>query len=181
VLDADQCAIALPDEADPAYVRLVAIHNSARQVPGEAAAFPIDFQLTIQQAMRRKKHVTVDEPDNVQLKILFALLGSGEAGPLLVYPLLSNGEALGAIVVGNSRSRRAFTHHDVKLCQAMAAHVVAAMQNAQRYQAAQDRIRELHRTLDEKRHGLQPIAQNWDPSESLEGGSGAELSAFLDP
>jgi hypothetical protein len=51
----------------------------------------------------------------------------------------------------------------------MAAQVVAAMQNAQRYQAAQDRIRELHRALDEKRHGPQPTAPIWDSSESLAG------------
>jgi hypothetical protein len=153
-LDADQCAIVLPEEVDPNYMRLAALYNPARQGRSDAATFPLEYQLTIQQAMRRKRYVTVDDPDNVQLRVLFTLLGSSESGPLLVQPLVLNGEALGAILVGNSRSRRPLTANEAKLCQAMAEHLVVAIQNAQRHQAAQDRIKELHRSLDEKRHGV---------------------------
>jgi hypothetical protein len=154
-LGADQCAVVLPEETEPGYVRLASVYNAQAAKPGaprgEAVTFPLDYQLIIQQAMRRKKSVTVDDPDNVQLRVLFNLLGASAAGPLLVQPLLLDGEAIGAILVGNSRSRRAFTPNEAKLCQSMAEQVMAAIQNAQRYQAAQDRIRELHRSLGDQR------------------------------
>ena len=154
-LDADQCAIAFPEESNSGQMRLVAIYNPARQGRGEAVAFPLEYQLAVQQAMRRKKYVIVEESDNVQLQVLFALLGSGETGPLLVQPLLSEGEAMGTIIVGNSRSRRPFTPNEAKLCQSMSDQVVGAIQNARCYQAAQGRIEELDRALGEERRALQ--------------------------
>ncbi len=161
-LDADQCAVALPEETEPGYVRLASVYNAQAGKPvaprGEAVTFPLDYQLAIQQAMRRKKAVMVDDPDNAQLRILFNLLGSSEAGPLLVQPLLHDGEAVGAILVGNSRSRRSFTPNEAKLCQSMADQVMVALQNARRYQDAQDRIRELHRSLGDQRRGLEVSA-----------------------
>jgi hypothetical protein len=160
-LDADQCAIVLLEETEPGYVRLASVHNAQAGRPltprGEAVTFPLDYQLTIQQAMRRKKSVIVDDPDNVQLRVLFNLLGSSEAGPLLVQPLLGDGEAIGAIVVGNSLTRRSFTPNEAKLCQSMADQVLVALQNAQRYQDAQERIRELHRSLGDQRRGLEDM------------------------
>jgi len=106
VLGADQCAIAFPEESNAGQMRLVAIHNPTRQGRGEAVAFPLEYQLTVQQAVRRRKYVIVEESDNVQLKVLFALLGSGETGPLLVQPLIGEKDVVGAIIVGNARSRR---------------------------------------------------------------------------
>jgi len=150
-LDADQCAIALTDDTDPGQMRLAAVYNPARPTRGEVIRFPLEYQLTIQQAMRRRKPILVDELENVQLKVLFALLGSPDVGPLLVQPLLLDGEAMGVIIVGNSRSRRPFTAHEAKLCQTMAEQVIIAIQNARRYLVAQDRIKELHRSLDEER------------------------------
>jgi len=154
-LDADQCAIAFPEEDNSGQMRLVAIYNPARQGQGEAVAFPLEYQLTVQQAMRRKKYIMVEESDNVQLKVLFALLGSGETGPLLVQPLVSEGKAIGAIIVGNSRSRRPFTPNEAKLCQSMAEQVVGAIQNARCYQAAQRRIEELNQVSSKDRRALQ--------------------------
>jgi hypothetical protein len=157
-LDADQCAIVLLEETEPGYVRLASVYNAQAHKPvvprGEAATFPLDAHLAIQQAMRRKKAVMVDDPDSVQVRVLFSLLGSSEAGPLLVQPLLRDGEAIGAILVGNTRSRRSFTPNETKLCQSMADQVMVAIQNARRYQDAQDRIRELHRPLGDQRRGL---------------------------
>jgi hypothetical protein len=89
VLNADQCAIVFPEEEDSGTMRLVAIHNPMRQGRGESVTFPLDYQLTVQQAMRRKKAIRIEESENVQLKVLFALLGSGETGPLLEQPLLT--------------------------------------------------------------------------------------------
>ncbi len=150
-LQADQCAIAFPAENDPGQMRLVAIYNPARQGRGEVVTFPLEYQFIVQQAIRRRKYVLSEEADNVQLKVLFALMGSSEIGPLLVQPLLTEGEPIGAIIVGNSRSRRPFTPNEAKLCQSMAEQVVIAIQNARQYKAAQARIDELNHTLAEER------------------------------
>jgi signal transduction histidine kinase len=150
-LDADQCAIAFLDEDNPGQMRLAAIYNPTRKGRGEAVTFPLEYQLTVQQAMRRKKYLIVEESDNVQLKVLFALMGSSETGPLFVQPLLADGEATGAIIVGNSRSRRPFTPNEVKLCQSMADQVAGAIQNARRYQAAQDQVTKLKLAHDQER------------------------------
>lgn len=157
-LDADQCAVVLLEETEPGHVRLASVYNAQARKPvaprGEAVTFPLDSHLAIQQAMRRKKAVMVDDPDNVQLRALFSLLGSSEAGPLLVQPLLRDGEAMGAVLVGNARSRRSFTPNETKLCQSMADQVMVALQNALRYRDAQDRIREMHLSLGDRRPAL---------------------------
>jgi signal transduction histidine kinase len=150
-LDADQCAIAFLEDGNMGQMRLAAIHNPSRKGRGEAVAFPLEYQLTVQQAMRRKKYIIVEESDNVQLKVLFALLGSSDTGPLLVQPLLTDGEASGAIIVGNSRSRRPFTPNEAKLCQSMADQIAGALHNAMRYQAAQDQIDKLRLAQEQER------------------------------
>ncbi|MFC2037101.1 ATP-binding protein [Chloroflexota bacterium] len=142
-LDADQCAIAFPSEHDPEQMRLEAIYNPMRRARRDVATFPLEYQLAVQQAMRRKMYVIVDAADNVQIRALFALMGSSQTGPLLVLPLLSSGEPMGVMIVGNGQSRRQFAASDVKLCQAMAGQVVTAIQNSRCHLIAQDRIAEL--------------------------------------
>jgi hypothetical protein len=151
VMEADQCAIGLLEEGEPGLMRLAAVYNPARPGRSEAVTFPLEYQLTIQQALRRKRRVIVRRSDNIQLKVLFSLMGSSETGPLLVQPMLSEGRTIGTILVGNSLSRRAFTSNQVKLCQVMADQIVAAILNARRYQSAQARIQDLHRSLEEER------------------------------
>ncbi|MBN1136768.1 MAG: GAF domain-containing protein [Anaerolineae bacterium] len=167
-LDADQCAIAFPQDNDPGQMRLAAIHNPARHGRGEGVAFPLDYQLAVQQAMRRKRYVIVEEADNVQLKVLFALLGSSDIGPLLIQPLVSENEAIGAIIVGNSRSQRPFTANEAKLCQSMADQVVGAIQNARRYRTLQAANEETARSLTEERRASQQArAQTQDLTDRL--------------
>lgn len=168
VLEADQCAIAFPEEGNPGQMRLVAIFNPSRQGRGEAVSFPLEYQLTVQQAIRRRKSVEVRDADNVQLRVLFALLGSAEPGPLLVQPLLDNGGVIGAIIVGNARSRRPFSPSEVKLCQAMAEQVASAILNARSYQRAQRQIQVLSRAQAEENKGLQEaLAQVQGLAEQL--------------
>ena len=161
VLHADQCAIVFPDEGDAGTMRLVAIYNPARQGRGESVTFPLDYQLTVQQAIRRKKPVVVEASDNVQLKVLFALLGSGETGPLLVQPLLSDNEPVGAIIAGNSVSRRSFSPDEIKLCQSMGLHVVNAIANARQYQATLGEIASLKQAQKDARQGMTEAAEQY--------------------
>jgi|GEM_PF-917715 len=167
-LDADQCAIAFPQDNDPGQMRLAAIYNPARHGRGEGVAFPLDYQLAVQQALRRKRYIIVEEADNVQLKVLFALLGSSDIGPLLIQPLVSENDAIGAIIVGNSRSQRLFTANEAKLCQSMADQLVGAIQNARRYRALQAKSEETTRSLaEEHRASQQARAQTQDLADRL--------------
>jgi signal transduction histidine kinase/GAF domain-containing protein len=159
VLHADQCAIVFPDEGDVGTMRLVAIYNPVRQGRGESVTFPLEYQLTVQQAIRRRQPVVVEASDNVQLKVLFALMGSGETGPLLVQPLLSDSESIGAVIAGNSVSRRAFSPDEIKLCQSMAQHVVNAIINARLYRVALDEIASLKQAQSDIRRGIAETAE----------------------
>jgi signal transduction histidine kinase len=159
VLGADQCAVVFPDEGDAGTMRLVAIYNPARQGRGESVTFPLDYQLTVQQAIRRKKPVVVEGSDNVQLKVLFALLGSGETGPLLVQPLLADNEAIGAIIAGNSASGRSFSSDEIKLCQLMAQYLANAIRNARQYRQTLDEIARLEKAQRDFRQGMAEAAE----------------------
>lgn len=157
-LGADECAIALPEENDAGQMRLAALYNPARPGRGEDLSFPLDYQLAVRQVMRRKRYDSIDEPgpDNLQLKVLFGLLGSPEVGPLLIYPLLTeDDEAIGAIIAGNSRSRRAFGLSEIKLCQSMAEQLAVAIQNSRRFQELQTRVDEL--TSGREEEGREPL------------------------
>ena len=159
LLHADQCAIAFPEEGDSSSMRLVAIHNPARQGRGESVTFPLDYQLSVQQAIRRKKHVTVEPSDNVQLKVLFALLGSGETGPLLVQPLLQGAESIGVIIAGNAVSQRPFSPDEIMLCQSMARHLVIAVSNARLYRDTLREIAGLKKAQSDTRRGMTEAAE----------------------
>jgi signal transduction histidine kinase len=168
VLNADQCAIVFPEESESGAMRLVAIYNPTRQGRGEAVTFPVEYQLTVQQAIRRRKPIIVEGTDNVQLKMLFALLGSGETGPLMVQPLFDHKGAIGAMIAGNSRSRRSFTANEAKLGQSMAEQVVAAIRNAQLYQVARAEIERANRAESDARRGqLQVNAQIHELTDRL--------------
>ncbi len=174
-LGADQCAIAFPEEGNPSQMRLLAIYNPARQGRGEGVAFPCEYQLTVQQAMRRKKYIIAEESDNVQLKVLFALMGSSEVGPLLVQPLVSGGDSIGAIIAGNSRSRRPFAPNEAKLCQSMSEQLVGAIQNARRYQMVQDELQGLKVTQDEDRRQWQEGSEQMEQLRAQLADSLAEM------
>jgi GAF domain-containing protein len=160
VLKADQCAIAFPEESSPNQMRLSAIYNPERRGKGEAVTFPLDYQLAVRQALRRKKPVVLETAlDNVQLKVLYALLGSREIGPLLVQPLVADDSAIGALIVGNGRSKRPFTPNDLKLCESLADRVAVAIVNARDHQSLQLQLELARQELAEQRVGSSEAQQ----------------------
>ena len=95
-------------------------------------------------------------------------MGSSEVGPLLVQPLVSGGESIGAIIAGNSRSRRPFTPNEAKLCQSMAEQLVGAIQNARRYQSARDEVEASRKAqAEEQRRSQQSKEQIEEVSAQL--------------
>jgi GAF domain-containing protein len=170
-LDADQCAIVVPSESDPSQMRLVAVHNPMRQGrASRTSSFPLEYQLVIQQAMRRKSHIIVEGDDSMQLRALFGLLGSSQTGPLLVQPLLGEQDVVGAIIVGNAQSRRPFGPNDAKLCQFMARQTVLAIQNSRRHRKTQEKMSLMRASQNESRRtSLRTQAQVEEMGERLTG------------
>ena len=159
VVGANQCAIVFPEEGDLGTMRLVAIYNPSRQGRGEEVTFPLDYVHAVQQAIRRKQPVVVEGRDAVQFKVLFALLGSAETGPLLVQPLLADNETIGAIIAGRSASGRAFSPDEMKLCQVMAQYLVHAISNARQYRTTLNEIARMEQAQRDVRQGLADAAK----------------------
>jgi signal transduction histidine kinase/GAF domain-containing protein len=147
---ADQCAIALPEDNDDlSQLRLVAIHNPSRKGRGEAVSFPLNDQQVIKHAIKRKYQVQIDEyQDNSQIRLLFALMGAHDVGPLIIQPLLpQNGEPLGVLILGNANSKRVFTATETQLCKTLADQITVSINHAKEYGAISAKAQQLSWTL----------------------------------
>jgi signal transduction histidine kinase/GAF domain-containing protein len=149
-IGADQCAIALPeDNQDLSQLRLISIYNPSRKGRGEAVSFPLNDQSAIKHALKRKYQVLVDEyQDNPQIKLLFALMGAPDVGPLIIQPLLpSEGEPLGVLILGNAISKRIFTTTEVQLCKTLADQISVSIGHAREHKSTSDKAQQLAWTL----------------------------------
>ncbi|MBN1976552.1 MAG: PAS domain S-box protein [Anaerolineae bacterium] len=149
-MDADRAAIFLIASDDPGTATLAAQYTPLQRA--ELAALHPSFSLadqpTLDYALQRRKQLTLNEKtDNPRLKALYGLLGSQEAGPTIVQPLLRQRATLGALVVGNDHSRRAFDPNKGRLCQSVAAQVTAAIENARLYRDLQAQATQLAELL----------------------------------
>jgi PAS domain S-box-containing protein len=148
-IDADQSAIALPEDGDDlSQLRMVSIYNPSRKGRGEAVTFPLNEQQAIKHAIKRKYQVQVDEyQDNRQIQLLFTLMGAKDVGPLLIQPLLKDGEPIGVLILGNSGSKRVFTDSETQLCKALADQIAVAINHAREYMAVSAKSQQLSWTL----------------------------------
>jgi GAF domain-containing protein len=120
-LGAEQAAIGLLEEGKDDRMRLVAIYNPQRKGRGEAVSFPLDEQLAIRRALRRQELVQATNADDVvQLKFLYALMGSAETGPVLVQPLIYDSRPIGALIAGNGSTKRPFSDSALRLAPQLA-------------------------------------------------------------
>jgi PAS domain S-box-containing protein len=149
-MDADRAAIFLiaPDDPDTATL---AAQYTPLQRPELAARHPrlsLSDQPTLDYALQRRKQLILNEEiDNPRLKALYSLLGSPEAGPTIVQPLLHQKAILGALVVGNDHSRHTFSPNKSRLCQSVAVQVTAAIENARLYRDLQAQATQLAELL----------------------------------
>ena len=148
-LDADQCAIALPDNGeDMSQLRLVSIYNPSRKGRGEAVTFPLSDQPAIKHALKRKYQVQIDEyQDNNQIQMLFALMGAPDVGPLIIQPLLKASEPIGILILGNAISRRIFTPTEAELCKTLADQITVAIDHAKTHASVSAKAQHLSWTL----------------------------------
>lgn len=149
-LDADRAAIFLNDGAKPSTITLATqytpLQDVERSVP--PPAFPLADQPTLDYALQRRKQLILNvETDNPRLQALYDLLGTPKAGPTIVQPLLGQKNTLGALVVGNDHSQRAFEPSDGRLCQSVAVQVAAAIENARLYRDLQAQTGQLAELL----------------------------------
>lgn len=155
-LDADRCAIFLINPDEPRTVRLAAQYTPLQHAgrPAAPLTFPLVEQPTLGYALQRHKQLILNfETDNPRLRALYGLLDSHEAGPTIVQPLLRQRHVLGALVVGNDRSQRAFGPNEGRLCQSIAVQVTAAIENARLYrdlQAQTEQLVELLQSQEEE-------------------------------
>jgi len=150
-LDADQCAIALPDingGEEMSQLRLVSIYNPSRKGRGEAVTFPLSDQQAIKHALKRKYQVQIDEyQENSQIRMLFTLMGAHDVGPLIIQPLLKAGTPLGILILGNAISKRVFTVTEAELCKTLADQISVAIDHAKEYTELTNKSQQLSWTL----------------------------------
>jgi signal transduction histidine kinase/GAF domain-containing protein len=147
-LNADQCAIALPEDGETAQLRLMAIHNPYREGRGEAVTFPLNDQQAIKHALSRMRQIQLKESDdNPQIRLLFALMGAREMGPIIFQPLVQGDTALGVLIVGNAESKRPFGASEAQLCETLARQIAVAIDNARTHQALSAKAQQLAWTL----------------------------------
>jgi len=149
-LDADRCAIFLINLDQPGTVALVAQHAPLQRTerPAVPSTFPLAEQPTLAYALKRRKQLTINVGINdPRLRTLYSLLGSQEAGPTIMQPLLRQRRVLGALVVGNDHSQRAFVPNEGRLCRNIAVQVAAAIENARLYRDLEAQTRQLAESL----------------------------------
>jgi PAS domain S-box-containing protein len=149
-LNADRCAIFLINPNQPGIVNLPTQYPPVQQVgrPAVQPTFPLAEQPPLAYALKRRKQLTINaETNNPRLRALYKLLGGQEAGPTIVQPLFRQRRILGALVVGNDHSQRAFEPNEGRLCQSIAVQVAVAIENTLLYRDLQAQIQQLAESL----------------------------------
>jgi len=149
-LEADRCAVFLvnPDKAGTVNLaaQYVPLQRAGR--PGVQPTFPLAEQPTLAYALKQRKQLTINvKTDDLRLRTLYRLLGSREAGPTIVQPLLHHRRVLGALVVGNDRSQRVFVPSEGRLCRSIAGQIAAAIENTLLYRDLEAQTRQLAESL----------------------------------
>lgn len=153
VMDSDCAAIFLLDPERPDMIRLAAQYTPlprGRSLP-ESPILPLAALPMLDEALRQDSPMLLNvESDHSALCALYELLGAQRSGPTIIQPLARQNRVLGALVVGNDYSQRAFEPAKSKLCQSMAAQVAAAVENARLYRDLQMQASRLAELLQER-------------------------------
>lgn len=158
VLNADLCAIAFPEEKVPDRVYIAAVYNPypGAQRPEGRVSFALNEQQAVKHALRRRKRVSTDSVEgSASLRELYLALGSDESGPIMVQPMVRGEKALGVIIVGNPRSKRAFSTSQGKMCQTLAEQIVVSIENARLYRRMEEKAAELEKALQAQEKKLE--------------------------
>jgi two-component system phosphate regulon sensor histidine kinase PhoR len=158
----DWAYILLPVQDHPEQLVLAArygwwgrrwIHESQ---PGKRVVIGLaDFSL-INHAFLRQRQVVANRPEDYeQFEPLHDLLARPQNGPTLIQPLYLGSRSLGVLLLGrvatsprgDGNGEQDFDDSAARLCQAMVAPIVTAIDNAHKYQSAREQIRRTEELL----------------------------------
>jgi PAS domain S-box-containing protein len=144
-LRADMCAIAFPADNTDEF------HFAAMYPQGEKEediSLTLNEQPMIQPVVRRGEQIVSDRAEgDAQVMKLYALMGFSEMGPLLIQPLSREDDVMGMLILGNPRTKRAFSSSELQLSQTLASQITVALENARLHQRAQAKAEQLAWTL----------------------------------
>ena len=116
--------------------------------PSSAATIGLDEFPLLRQAVAERRQVVANHPDGYeQFSQLHNRLGHSQNGPTLVQPVQIQDRPLGAILVGRRSAEQAFDEADQRLCEALAAQVATAIDNARLYHSVDEQARHLAELL----------------------------------
>jgi len=162
-LGADVGAVALVEKEPGDRIRLIGRYNPRRpdlpidaEPTSEGLVFPLDEQLAIQRALRRQELILTSGSDyTLQIKSLFAALGSAETGPLMVQPLIYEGRSIGAMITGNCYRKQGFSPAAMQLSQELAGLLAFLL-------GAPESMRELKSSLQERERVFRARENEWE-------------------
>jgi signal transduction histidine kinase/GAF domain-containing protein len=158
ILKVDICGLFFPVDVAQDKASLAAVYSPQSRGAAQAVEFSLAEHPALDHAVKRRKQIVITaSADQSQVRELYGLMGSNGAGPVLIQPLLYNGTAIGALLLGNPTSQQQFTSNQQKLCQALSRQVAVAIENARRYQASQTELEAWKAQLQEGREGYQRI------------------------
>ncbi|MBN1138196.1 MAG: GAF domain-containing protein [Anaerolineae bacterium] len=139
----------------------------AGRSPSTAAVRLDEFPLLRQAVLERRQLVANHPDDYEQFGQLHNRLGHSQSGPTLIQPVQIQDRPLGAILVGRRSTGQAFDEADRRLCEALAAQVAAAIDNARLYHSVGEQARRLAELL---RAREEEVAQRQAILESITDG-----------
>jgi sigma-B regulation protein RsbU (phosphoserine phosphatase) len=130
LLQVDACALLLPDEEDPAYLRFAAATGWRSEPVLEGRRIPADKRSGSGQVMHTQKPIVLEE---VELKDpapwMAGWLPVEEFRAAAIIPLIADGRSIGALVVDN-REPQSFSQSEIGFLQLMANQAAIALEKA---------------------------------------------------
>lgn len=143
-MQVDRCAIFLGAAAD-ATAHLLLAHDRFKAHPwSEGANLPLDRYPEIRRVLETQQPLVV--PNVTKEPVLAAvrdLLVSHSIHSMLVIPLLTQDQCIGAVSLSSRREIRNFTRGEIELCQTLANQAALAMVQGPLFQEARDRAGKL--------------------------------------
>ena len=130
LLQVDACALLLPDEEDPSYLRFAAATGWRSEPVREGRRIPADKRSGSGQVMHTQKPIVLEE---VELKDpmpwMAGWLPVEEFRAAAIIPLIADGRSIGALVVDN-REPQSFSQSEISFLQLMANQAAIALEKA---------------------------------------------------
>ncbi len=153
-INADWAYILLPVEGNPKALSVAARYGwwgrrraELDRAPSQVLVRISDFPL-LRFAVEGEQQVLANERDSyAQFDGLHDLLDHPQSGPTLIQPIFVKKQWLGVLLLGHAREQALFSPADAKLCEALAAQVATAIENARLYQSVDEQARRLAELL----------------------------------